>query len=66
VQGSFKSIKEASSKDGVIRIEHVNNIKGDVFGARVLWGSKGNRQSYDPYWFNSFPAEVEEGLDRLF
>jgi hypothetical protein len=42
VQDSYESIEEASSKDDVVRIEHVNNIKGDAFGARVLWGSKGN------------------------
>jgi hypothetical protein len=33
VQGRFKSIEEASSKDGVVRIKYVNHIKGDVFCA---------------------------------
>jgi hypothetical protein len=36
VQDSYESIEETSSKDDVVRIEHVNNIKGDAFGARVL------------------------------
>jgi hypothetical protein len=39
---SFKSIEKASSKDSIIRVEHVNDIKGDVLCARVLWGAKGN------------------------
>jgi hypothetical protein len=42
VQSSFKSIEKASSKCGIIRVEHVNDIKGDVFYVRVLWGTKGN------------------------
>jgi hypothetical protein len=33
VQSNFEGIDEASSKDGVVRIEHVDNIKGDVFCA---------------------------------
>jgi hypothetical protein len=31
VQGSFESIEKTSSKDVIIRVEHVNDIEGDVF-----------------------------------
>jgi hypothetical protein len=37
-----KCIEKASSKDGIIRVEHVNDIKGHVLCVRVLWGTKGN------------------------
>jgi hypothetical protein len=40
MHGSFESVEEASSKDGIIRIEHINNINGNLFGARVQWGSE--------------------------
>jgi hypothetical protein len=43
MQGSFKSVKKASVEDGVIRVEHIDDIKGDVFCAGVLRGTKGNR-----------------------
>jgi hypothetical protein len=40
VQGSFESIEEASFKDGIIGVEHVNDIKGDVLCVRVLRGTE--------------------------
>jgi hypothetical protein len=30
--GSFESVQKAPSKDGVVWICHVDNVKGDVFG----------------------------------
>jgi hypothetical protein len=36
MQGSFKSIEETSSKVGVVGIEHINNVKGDVFYVRFF------------------------------
>lgn len=41
MQGGFKRVEEASSKNGIVRVEHVNNIKSDVLRAMVLWGTKG-------------------------
>jgi hypothetical protein len=43
VQGSFESAEKVSAKDGVVRVEHVDDIKGDVLCVGVLWGTKGNR-----------------------
>jgi hypothetical protein len=40
VQSGFECIEETSSKDGIIGIEHVADIKSDVFCATVLWGTK--------------------------
>jgi hypothetical protein len=42
VQDSFESIEKASSKDIIIRIEHVNNMEGDVLCVKVLRNAKGN------------------------
>jgi hypothetical protein len=36
MQGIFKSVEKASPKDGVVGVEHVNDIKNDVFCVRVL------------------------------
>jgi hypothetical protein len=40
MQSSFECIEETSIKNGVVRIEHVDNIKSDVFCVRVLQGVK--------------------------
>jgi hypothetical protein len=40
VQGKFESIEKASSKDGIIGLEHVDNIESVVFYVRVLQGAK--------------------------
>jgi hypothetical protein len=66
MQGNFESIENASSKDGVIRVEHVNDVKGDVLCAGVLRGTKGNMQGYYSDWFDSFAAKAVEGLPRFF
>jgi hypothetical protein len=34
------NIEKASPKDGIIGVEHIDDIEGDVFCARVLWGTK--------------------------
>jgi hypothetical protein len=49
-----------------MRVEHVNNVKGYVFGARVLRGAERHRQSDDPDWFNSFSTEAIEGIRQFF
>jgi hypothetical protein len=38
--GDFECIGKASFEDGVVRIEHVNDIKSDVLRVRVLQGAK--------------------------
>jgi hypothetical protein len=40
MQSGFECIEEASFENGVVRVEHVDNIKSDVFCARVLWGAE--------------------------
>jgi hypothetical protein len=65
VQGSFEIVEKASAEGGIVRVEHVDDIKGDVLCVGVLWGTKGDGEGYDSDWFNSFAAEVIEGL-RLF
>jgi hypothetical protein len=38
MQGNFECIEKASSEDGVVRVEHVDDIKNDVCHGRVLRG----------------------------
>jgi hypothetical protein len=66
MQSSFKSIEETSSKDGIIRVEHVNDIERNVLCVRVLQGTKGNRYGYDINCLNSFSAEDIQGLHQFF
>jgi hypothetical protein len=40
MQSGFKCIEEASSENGIVRVEHVDNIKSDVFCVRVLQGAE--------------------------
>jgi hypothetical protein len=40
MQSGFKCIEEISLENGVVRVEHVDNIKSDVFCVRVLQGAK--------------------------
>jgi hypothetical protein len=40
MQSSFECIKKDSPKNGVVRVEHANDIKSDVFYVRVFWGAK--------------------------
>jgi hypothetical protein len=57
---------ETSSEDGIVRIDHVDDVKSYELGARVLRGDKVHRQGDDPDRFNSFSAEAIEGLRRFF
>jgi hypothetical protein len=43
MQDNFESVEETFVEDGVIRVEHVDNINGDLFYVRVLWSTKGDR-----------------------
>jgi hypothetical protein len=36
MQGDFKCIEKASPEDGIVRVEHVDSIKSDVFCVSVL------------------------------
>jgi hypothetical protein len=58
--------RRPSFEDGVVRIDHVDDIKSYELGARVLGSAKGHRQGDDPYRFNSFFTEAIEGLRRFF
>jgi hypothetical protein len=40
MQCNFKSVEEASSKNGIVGVEHVDAAKSDVLGTRVLWGAE--------------------------
>jgi hypothetical protein len=43
MQDSFESVEETFDEDGIIRVEHVDNINGDLLYVRVLWSNKGDR-----------------------
>jgi hypothetical protein len=40
MQSSLEGVKETSPKNGIVGVEHVNNIKSDVIHAGVLWGAE--------------------------
>jgi hypothetical protein len=40
MQGSFESVRQPSSEDGIIGIEHVDDIEGYVLCSWVLRGVK--------------------------
>jgi hypothetical protein len=40
MQGSFESIKKTSFEDGIVGVEHIDYVKGDVLCARVLCGTE--------------------------
>jgi hypothetical protein len=66
MQGSFEGIQQSSSKNGIVGIWYVHNIKDYVFCARVLGGTKGNMQCYHTNQLDSFIAEAIEGLRQFF
>jgi hypothetical protein len=66
MQDSFKSIQEASSKDSVLWICHVNNIESDVFYARIFWSTEGYRECDCPNQLDSFTTDAIEELRWLF
>jgi hypothetical protein len=55
-----------SSEDGIIWIDHVDDVKNYELGARVLGGAKIHQQGDDLDRLNSFPTEAIEGLHRFF
>jgi hypothetical protein len=65
VQGSFKCIQEAPSKDSVMWVLHVNDIEGDVFCEGIFLGAIGYWEYDDSDQFDSFPGETIEGLRRF-
>jgi hypothetical protein len=56
----------ASSEDGVVRIDHVDDVKSYELNARVLGDAKTHRQGDDPDRFNSFFTKAIEGLHLFF
>jgi hypothetical protein len=40
MQDDFKNVEEASPKNGIVGVEHVNDIKSDVLHVRALWGAE--------------------------
>jgi hypothetical protein len=66
VQGRFEGVQQAPSKDGIVRVHHINHVEGYIPCAWILWCAKWGGQGYDPDGFNSFSVEVIERLCRLF
>jgi hypothetical protein len=65
MQGEFKSIQKAPSKDGNVWIWHVDNVEGDVFGVGIFGSAEGYRECDSIDRFDSFAAEAIEGLRRF-
>jgi hypothetical protein len=40
MQSGFECIEEASSKNGVVRVQHVDDIKSDILCVWVLRGAE--------------------------
>jgi hypothetical protein len=57
-----KYSRDLSQKWRCMGVWHVNHIKTDVFGVRVLGSAKGHGECDDPNWFNPFPTEAIKGL----
>jgi hypothetical protein len=61
MQGSFEGIQQSSSKDGVVGIRHVHDVKDYLFFSSILWGgggTKGNGQCYHSDQLDSFSTKV--------
>jgi hypothetical protein len=63
--GTHKGMHSVLALKLCATLEHVNDVKGYVFGARVLGGAKRHRQGDDPNRLNSLPTEAIEGLHRF-
>jgi hypothetical protein len=61
-QCSFECIQEASFKDSIVWVCHVDHVEGHVFSAGILGGAEGHWECYGSDRFHSFPAEAIEGL----
>jgi hypothetical protein len=66
MQDDFERIQEASSKDSIVWICHVDNIESDVFYAMIFGSAKGYQESDCPDRLDSFTTEAIEGLRWLF
>jgi hypothetical protein len=61
----LRMYSEAPSKDSVIWVCYIDNIEGDVFGAWIFRCAKRHWECDGSDRFNSFSAEVIEGLRRF-
>jgi hypothetical protein len=66
MQSGFETIQEASFKDSVVWICHVDNIKNDVFCAGIFGSVEGYRECDCPDRLDSFTTEAIERLGWLF
>jgi hypothetical protein len=58
MQGGFKCIEDASSEDGVVGVEYVDDIKSDVFCVRVLQSAKDTGRVMTPTGLIHFPPKL--------
>jgi hypothetical protein len=57
VEGSFKRVQDNSSKCGIIRVEHIDDVKGYVFSERVLGVLKDTDKVMTPTGSICFPLK---------
>jgi hypothetical protein len=66
MHGSFKSIQQPSSENGIVGAQHSKDIEGHVLYSWVFHGAKRNMHGYDPNWLNSFVTKAIDELCWLF